>query len=382
LRIEAAEVGNTILDLRRTVNYMATQQDAFNSQLLNIFSEIRYLRSTGNPDMVLRLMDLTRTIMHLLGNRADVLLLEDVPRAWTIPGSMEYAATGDSIPSSSQAGKLATRAATTVHSDHDLAKSRTWVRDTNEVLQALELPLLAEPEQEAGTAMNGVLVDRTAVPGISQPTASTAPATHSPATSSQRAAKPSRMRKAFSSKSSSAFSLMATLIRGFDVASRVLAAAAMMLQTSLQLSSNMYNAPKAFARIANRLEDLAPLLEDVANLIATGEDLHGGRMILDRAVSLHHDIKYILYKAPSSKRVASAAIRWIFKDNAESLVSEIQSVKLTLSCTLQANAVRLQIENHQKLMEGMSRVGLLERNVQMLQTSVQARGGTGQQPNE
>jgi hypothetical protein len=399
--MEAAKVGDSILDLRRTVVGIASQQDVVNSHLSNIFAEIRYLRSMGSPDLALRVVELTSMITQLLGHRADIPLLDGVSRVWTLPDTVEYATekkkvavrsflsprssdddktTGpsrdDQLSIGTSNGWITKRPTENLNVGllaHDLAKDKRWVEDTNEVLRALQLPQIASDDFEEPGSENievGSGDASVADAGRVQDDVDwdSASAGHMPKKSSQLRGIWSKMR----------FGGSGSPVTCLEIAGSVLAVTAHMVQISSSLSA-ITSARKAFVRISERLQDLAPFLEQVADLIATGEDSRGGHVILYRTRSLCKEIEQMLYIVASTG-ISSvvASMRWsLRRATVEGLLEEMESLKLTLSCTLQGHMVKTQIQNHRLLVDSMNRVDQLEESVHMLYNFIQPRADNG-----
>lgn len=403
LRAEAGRVGNAIMDMGRIVGRVANQQEVINLYLADIFSEIRYLRSMGSIDVGSKVLELTATITQLLAGRTDVKLIEGVPRAWTIPDGMDYAvekdqetlesfinlrprrdpvaagpsnfADGNGHKETGSSAKLRK-----VLKDNELAlelvRDRDWIEDTNEVLHALELPLI-RVEDDLGVKPKESYREQhqTATPmdaAYSRPQINKLWSETQTSSSSQRnkTRKRTKFIRTMDAGVSSSFG-------GFEVAAGVMGVAALMTQM-MSILSDVEDTPKACARIAGRLEDLAPLLEEVADLMGTGDELRGGRLIIDRARSLYDDVARTLHTARSSKW---GSFKWVIeRKTVEALLAEMESLKLTLSCTLQAHAVKLQTSNHEQMLDGMLRMRQIEQDIRALQDIVRAPNGKGKSP--
>ena len=297
---------------------IASQQDTTNLHLSNIFTEIQYLRSVGSPGLAPRVVELAGMITQLLGNRADMPQLGGVPRLWTLPNAMEYATEkenmatesfvtpksgkGDKILDPSRdmqlniglsGGQINQRPTDVVHvgrTTHDLAEDKEWIRDTNEVLQVLQLPhittdAIRPPRKESvevGPEYANEVQDD--VDGTTASQNSTA--------------KEGGKRTGISSKKK--YRRWASPIQGLEMAGSLLGATAAIVDFTNSLSASA-SQPTNFIHIEERLLDLGHLLTQVADVIARSDDLHGARAIVHRTSMLQKMLQKELQKELQDK---------------------------------------------------------------------------------
>lgn len=166
-------------------------------------------------------------------------------------------------------------------------------------------------------------------------------------------------------------------MNSLKIAGSILGLTSLIVQAG-SLISDIIAAPKALVRISERPRDLAPLLEQIADLIAIGEDLRGAHVILDRSRSLYAEILQMLKSVTSIKSVTLkgksnffVGMAWsLRRNNIEGLLEEMESLKLTLSCILQAHIVKIQNQSHRVLVDSISRVNQLEESVHILYNDI------------
>jgi len=338
-------------------------------------------------------MELTDTITQLLATRSGGTLLTGPPRVWTLPDAMEYASTANEQPfgrdepqrqspanpaTRSEQGKgqeaelIPKKAVDDVQDDLQssltpLTGTPAWIRETNEVLRVLQLPEITAEE------FGNYGKQAPSYPEIHEAEESQ----HSPPpgveTNSNEESrkvkdqvksngeKPKRGRYGWFQRNLNPLGVFS----GIEVAGAVMGVAATVIQLSLTLSS-ISLAPKAIYLISARIQDLAPLLHDVAETLAVDNDLRMGRRVLDRAGDLLNEIEALVRSLMVRERskvtaVATNLLRWQMKKEAvQHLLDELESLKLTLSCVLQAHQIKIQKQQYQIQLENMDQVTRLE----------------------
>ena len=250
-----------------------------------------------------------------------------------------------------------------------MSKDTEWIEDTNEVLQALQLPRITTNDFP-GLGQYHTEIDSRRCATSADAAQSKSRRVTPTSRKSDTTKTPNRLRSGRSNAGSGAFSAP---VLALDTAGSILGLLAIATQM-IPLFPDFKSTPESILRISRRLEDLAPLLEQVADLIATGADLRPGQRILERTESLlaeiHKTLKAVRFEGRSNLAVT---IRWTFrKDGIERLLEEMESLKLSMIFTLQAQMAKDQSEANRAMREGVKH---LDDSLQMLRTSMHPMNG-------
>lgn len=390
LGAQTTRINNSVSNLQNSVIRISEQQNVTSLHIQNIYEEIRFLRRVRDPNFVDKVMELTDTITQLLATRSGGTLLAAPPRVWTLPGAMDYASTADEQPSLGRDGsqmqspnKSMTRSEQGKDKEVEVApkeavgdvqeslqsplssliETPAWIKETNEVLRVLRLPEITA--EEFGN------YERQAPSYLEIHEAEESQ--HSPLpgakTNSNEESRKTRDQVKFDWKQPKRgrFGWFSRGLDPLEVAGAMMSLAATGMQLSWILLS-ISHAPKNIRTISARIENLALTLHDVAETLAADDDSHTAQSVLYRAKCLICEVEALVkpfmdQERSKAREVATNILRWrVMKKTVQHSLDELESLKLTLSCAMQAHQIKIQKQQNRIQLENMDRVMRLEES--------------------